>query len=569
LIRSSDALIVVPADEFIGAPFLDLPVTTRDVVVSRLGTLVVVAEAVGGVARFTAYSLDAEVVYGPFDVPLDANGNPPRVDVHPTDDAVLLASPSGELTGVYEADISVARPRFTPLTADPHRVAVYAPDGERFFGVEVVDDLARLVTQATEPGAARTALSAPAVAPAPDLAWWTPPEGTLPEAADADRDGLHDRDDLCPARPAAPIPPVVEPILSRGANTVFGGTGGLSVRWQGFEYSYAWSSYGNESPGARLWAYAADGALERQQTIFTPELGLLAIPDARWNGRGYVVTFGGNVTTRLHYLERARADAPESFGVEVQPPEESDLGDTFTVLLDDEIHLYDSSVDFQRVSLDGAPLQFRGAFYERGSGWPASVAGAQLDGARGLLAIMTGNRNSNTSTWFIELGVVDAGAIVGGWTNVGFMGLDAHYPFGVNSAGFHAYRASLAAGDEVVVVGGVSRNLDLRLRLYDRQGQALGGDVRAQSGAYSMDMQWVGERLAVAFVGDTPGGGGRTVFVQLFDEMLRPVTRPLPISSSEVFTHQVRLGTDGRSLGIGWAEWDARLYWAHGDFHCQ
>lgn len=399
------------------------------------------------------------------------------------------------------------------------------------------------------------------MAPAPDLAWWTPPEGTLPEAADADRDGLHDRDDVCPARPAAPIPPVIEPILSRGANTVFGGSGGLSVRWQGFEYCYAWSSYGNESPGARLWAYAADGALERQQTIFTPEIGQVAIPDARWNGRGYVVTFGGNLTTRLHYLERARADAPESFGVEVQPRDESDLGDTFTVLLDDEIHLYDGGVDFQRVSMDGAPLQFRRDFYERLINDLAGVAGVQLDGARALLAVMRGNTGSNTSTWYIELAVVDAGVIVDAWRDAGFMGLDNQW------GRFFAFRPHLAVRDQTVVVGGAVRGSGFRLRPYGLDGRPRGEAVQSESDVYSMSMQWVGDHLAVAFVG--PAGGGRAVYVQLFDETLRPATRPIRVSSVEADIHQVSVASDGRSLGIGWAEWDERLYWAHGDFHCQ
>lgn len=544
-------------DPPIPEPFAEVPAgRSLRALASRDGEAVVLLRtADDGLGEVEVVDAVGDPLFAPRLIPLAPGGLLPSADLHPSEPVVAVAGTGGDATGVLRLDLDSGL--FSALSGAPTAAVRWGPAGDRFYALEVIEDQHRLVTRPAMPGAAPTVLIEPTDGLQPWLSWLPPDEGVVPAPADADGDGLHDRDDLCPQHPAEPIPLVHDVEWAGGVWNHFVNTGGVRIEWHGFEFTYGWSrrdACGGCTSYVGIWVYDATGAMTGpwRELWSSNDADGFAPPHVLWTGRGYAGVYGGDRRTRYRYLERGDPGLRWA-DREFQGDGDSENGDPWFFERDGELHVYDASADYHRLrASDGASLELRRDISARG----------QLDGVRlpgGSVALAQARRR-------IYLAVYDDGERVAGWTDTGVDGNDNN---NASNDSATAGRPHVLYRDDMLLVGGIHGNR-VRVRPFTTDMVALEGARYLTGTAYSMDMDWIdGDRLAVVFVAPAPDGQHRSVYFQLFDADLDPLMRARPISTVRQHTSQVSMASDGESVLAGWVEWTDRMYAGHGAYHCQ
>ncbi len=253
----------------------------------RAGGRIVLVRAADGVA--TAEVLDplGRPLLEPVLVPAAGGGAPPIVRLNPHDDRLLVAAPDGDAAGVGVLD-----PRrfvFQPVSAQPTTAALWGPDGEGFYAVEPAGAGHRLVHVALAGPDAPTVLVHPTANLAPTTLDWLVP-ASAPAPADGDHDGVHDRDDLCPAQRARGWVRAPVQISHVGSLATT-----LSFQWHGHEWSVGYTNRPNVHHSTYFRALDARGRARSVVTLTTGGAGYLA-PVLAWSGRTSLAVSVSNAT---------------------------------------------------------------------------------------------------------------------------------------------------------------------------------------------------------------------------------------------------------------------------------
>ncbi|MCA9561736.1 MAG: hypothetical protein KC583_24480, partial [Myxococcales bacterium] len=250
--------------------------------VDRDGARVVLVRAARGVGEVQVLDALRRPVGGPYPVPVGADDAPPVVRLHPTDDRLLVAALDGDAEGLGVLD--PARGAFFPVAPAPTSAALWAPDGEGVYALEPAEGRVRLVHRPLADPDRATELVRPSPYLAPDVLDWATP--TTPVApADRDRDGLHDRDDLCPDWRARG--PLREP-TRLGSATVNQYTD-TQVAWHGHEWTAGWV----QQETVRLRFVDARGVTSSTR-VLADNIGQYRPrgPTLAWSGRRYMAAVG-------------------------------------------------------------------------------------------------------------------------------------------------------------------------------------------------------------------------------------------------------------------------------------
>jgi hypothetical protein len=252
--------------------------------VVRGGTVLLVVRGLGNDATLEIRTVAGQVMMPPTFIP-GTGGAPPWVDLHPTALRLVVAGTAGDAVGVSLVD--AARQLVTPLRDTPTSAVVFSPKGDVLLALEQLPAGRRVVAFGPTPGATVAELAPPSPEVGDTLAWG--PADRVPEALDADRDGLHDATDACPEYPWEPVPPVSAWLTCHGNEGSFGD---VRATWDGTDWMLGVAGLCSIEH-MHIIRINARGEYDRSYYIGNQtDYGHRRAPSVVWNGRGHTIAYG-------------------------------------------------------------------------------------------------------------------------------------------------------------------------------------------------------------------------------------------------------------------------------------